>query len=153
MVESTNKNKGLFLGIAAATAVVGAALLYHFVFSGDDEDDSGSGAPIMQELQAAGLDKVKKTPDGTMLDPKYMLQLLNFVTLTGRKRRGAEREAALERRLQLFKENNDEEYRALVKEQFEKDDMMSQQVMQELMQELSETSEQEFGMTMQVMAQ
>ena len=37
MVES-NKNKGLFLGIAAAAAVVGAALLYHFVIAGDDEE-------------------------------------------------------------------------------------------------------------------
>ena len=149
MVESSNKNKGLFLGIAAATAVVGAALLYHFVFSGDDDDGD---AQILKELQAAGLDKVKKTPDGTMLDPKYMLQLLNFVTQTGRKRRETERNAALERRLQLFKEKKDDEYRELVKEQFEQDDRMAQQVMTELMAELTETSEQEFGMTMQAMA-
>ena len=155
MVESGNKNRGLFLGIAAATAVVGAALLYHFVFSGDEEEDSGSRSTgnIIAELQEAGLDKVKKTPDGTMLDPKYMLQLLNFVTQTGRKRREGERNEALERRLQLYKDQRDDEYRELVKEQFEKDDKMAQQVMTELMAELTETSEQEFGMTMQVMAQ
>ena len=39
-----------------------------------------------------------------MLDPKYMLQLLNFVTQTGRKRRSTERNEALERRLQLYKD-------------------------------------------------
>ena len=88
-----------------------------------------------------------------MLDPKYMLQLLNFVTQTGRKRRESERNEALERRLQLYKDQRDDEYRELVKEQFEKDDKMAQQVMTELMAELTETSEQEFGMTTQVMAQ
>lgn len=36
MVEK--ENKGLMLGIAAATALIGAALLYHYV-SGDAEDD------------------------------------------------------------------------------------------------------------------
>ena len=80
MVEQPTKNsKGLYLGVAAAAAVVGAALLYHFVFAGDDEE-GGADSQIMQELADAGLDTVKKTPDGQMLDPKYMLQLLNFVT-------------------------------------------------------------------------
>jgi len=109
MVES-NKNKGLFLGIAAAAAVVGAALLYHFVIAGDEEEETATGQAsssqgnILEELKEAGLDKVKKTPDGTMLDPKYMLQLLNFVTQTGRKRREGERNEALKRRLELYKE-------------------------------------------------
>ena len=57
-----------------------------------------------------------------MLDPKYLLRLLNFVTLTGRSRREAERNEALERRLQLYKEKNEKEYREIVKDQFEKDD-------------------------------
>mmetsp|Transcript_20830 Transcript_20830/g.25511 ORF Transcript_20830/g.25511 Transcript_20830/m.25511 type:complete len:243 (+) Transcript_20830:44-772(+) len=154
MVESDNKNKGLFLGIAAATAVVGAALLYHFVFAGDDEEESGSShAQVMRELTEAGLEKVKKTPDNTMLDPKYMLQLLNFVTKTGRTRRETARNEALDERLRLYKEGKDDEYRELVKQQFEADDQMCQQVMQELMAELTETNEQEFSMTMQVMAQ
>lgn len=43
MVE--NKNKGLFLGIAAATALIGAALLYHYV-SGDDDGDDGPATGI-----------------------------------------------------------------------------------------------------------
>jgi hypothetical protein len=38
MAES-NKNKGLFLGIAAGAALVGAALLYHFVFAADEDED------------------------------------------------------------------------------------------------------------------
>ena len=41
MVEQS-KNKNLMLGVAAATALVGAALLYHFIFSDGDEEESGS---------------------------------------------------------------------------------------------------------------
>ena len=62
MVED-NKNKGLFLGIAAGAAIVGAALLYHFVFSDDGDEAADSGA-LLAELEAAGLDKVKKAPNG-----------------------------------------------------------------------------------------
>lgn len=95
MVE--NKNKTLFLGIAAASALVGAALLYHYVFS-DDADEDSATPNIMEELKEAKLDVVKKTASGNMLDPKYMVELLNFVTTTGRKRREGERHQALEAR-------------------------------------------------------
>lgn len=54
-----NKNKGLFLGIAAATALIGAALLYHYV-SGDADDDDGEETGIMAELNEAGLATVKR---------------------------------------------------------------------------------------------
>lgn len=47
------------LGVAAATALVGAALLYHYV-SGDVEEEEAAGAGIIQELQEAGLETVKK---------------------------------------------------------------------------------------------
>lgn len=119
MVEGKNNNKGLLLGVAAGCALVGAALLYHFFSS---EDGGSGGSDIAKELKAAGLDEVKKTPDGQMLDPKYLLRLLNFVTLTGRKRRQADRDEALKRRLELHKEGKDAEYRELVKEQFGQDD-------------------------------
>ena len=58
---SKNETKGLFLGIAAATALVGAALLYHFVFD-DDAETEATG--IMAELTAAGLEEVKKAANG-----------------------------------------------------------------------------------------
>ena len=57
MVED-NKNRGLFLGIAAATALIGAALLYHYV-SGDDEEEGAAGG-IMADLEEAGLATVKR---------------------------------------------------------------------------------------------
>jgi len=119
MVDQSNKNKTIFLGVAAAAAVVGAALLWHFFSEGGGDEDS----QIMRELKEANLDEVKKTPDG-MLDPQYLLRLLNFVAKTSRKRRDDERNEALERRLEFYKEGKNDEYRALVKEQFEKDDEM-----------------------------
>ena len=112
MVES-NKNKSLFLGVAAATALVGAALLYHYVFT-DGDDEEGSSIGIAEELKEAKLDVVKKGPSGNMLDPKYMVELLNFVTCTGRKRREGERNAAIDARRAAYKANNWEEYREIV---------------------------------------
>ena len=98
---SKNENKGLFLGVAAATALVGAALLYHFAFSeGDDEGEAGG---IVAELTAAGLEEVKKAPNGQGLDPQYMLKMLNFVTKAARSRRSAERKAAIDERREHFK--------------------------------------------------
>jgi len=49
-----------------------------------------------------------------MLESQYLLKLLNFITLTSRKRRQVDRDAALERRLVLHKEGNKKEYRDLV---------------------------------------
>ena len=149
MVE--NKNKTLFLGIAAASALVGAALLYHYVFS--DADDETAVPNIMEELKEAKLDVVKKSASGNMLDPKYMVELLNFVTTTGRKRREGERNQALEARRAAYKANNWDEYREIVATQFQKEDQMCQTVMREVLDVLTETSEQEFQQTMAMMAQ
>lgn len=150
MVES-NKNKGLFLGIAAATAVVGAALLYHFVFADEAEEDGATG--IQAELEDAGLAEVKKHPNGAMLDPQYMLKLLNFVTTTARKRRQGDRDAAIAQRREAYKAENWDEYRDIIKDQFMKEDQMCQVVMREVLDHLTDTSEQEFQQTMGMMAQ
>ena len=56
MVEKKD-NKGLLLGVAAATALVGAALLYHYVFADPDaEDDEAGASDIQQLLKDANLD-------------------------------------------------------------------------------------------------
>ena len=73
-----------------------------------------------------------------------MLKLINFSVLALRKRHAAERNEALERRLQLFKGKKDREYRELVIEQHLKDAKMAEQVMKVLMMELFQASKQEF---------
>ena len=42
MVERENKNRGLFLGIAAGALIVGMALTYHYFFSdaADEEEEN-----------------------------------------------------------------------------------------------------------------
>lgn len=144
MVES-NKNKSLLLGLAAGTALVGAAVLYYFMQGDNDSTDTAVTAgpmTITQELEAAGLMEIQR--HGEMLDPKYLLKLLNFVTVSGRKRRETERSAALEERLRLYKAKKDDEYKQLVKSEFEKDDQMCQVVMEDLTKAL-DLDQQEFS--------
>lgn len=81
------------MGIAAATALIGAALLYHYV-SGDDEEEGATGG-IMADLEEAGLATVKRNEQTGQLDPVYTCKMLNFVTITARKRRHDERTAAI----------------------------------------------------------
>ena len=83
-----------------------------------------------------------------MLDPQYMVKLLNFVTCLSRKRRETERSAALETRREAMKVKNWDEYRGIVKEQFMAEDQMCQAVLREALEVLTETTEQEFQMTM-----
>ena len=99
MTES-NKNKGLFLGLAAATALVGAALLYHFVFS--DEEEEVKANELQTALEEAGLSEAKK--QGGMLDPQYTIKLMNFIAVNARKQRQSERDEALKQRRELFKQ-------------------------------------------------
>ena len=69
MVEKANDNKTLWLGLAAVGALVGAALLFHYVSADDDEDGTAGGADpgkLTEELKAANLTDVKKSPNGTL---------------------------------------------------------------------------------------
>lgn len=149
MVEKANQNKGLFLGIAAASALVGAALLYHFVFNEAEEEET---ATIVDELAAQKLDVVKKAPNGNMLDPEYMVKLLNCITTSAKKRREGERNTALAARRELYKSESWDAYRENVQEQFMKENTMSETVMREALEHL-QIQEQTFQMTMQMMAQ
>ena len=139
------------MGIAAGCALVGAALIYHFVFS--DEEEEVAASNLIAELEAAGLDKVKKAPNGSMLDPQYLCKLLNFTTITARKRNETERKQLIEQRRSCYKAEQWNDYRDLVQQIFQKDDQMCQTVIKEIFEILTETNEQEFQATMGMMAQ
>ena len=138
-----NKNKGLFLGIAAATALIGAALLYHYV-SGEDDGDDGPATGIQAELEEANLATVKRHEQSGQLDPIYTCKMLNFVTLTARKRRNEERTEAINERRECYEKENWDRYRQIVKEQFMAEDQMCQVVLREAMEVLTDISEAEF---------
>ena len=78
--------------------------------------------------------------------------MLNFVTITARKRRHDERSAAINQRRECYKNENWTQYRQIVKEQFMAEDQMCQVVLRETMEVLTDVSEAEFQRTMQQMA-
>ena len=57
-----------------------------------------------------------------MLDPQYMLKLLNFTTLQARKSYESERNSLLEQRRECLKNEQMNDYRDLVQQIFTKDD-------------------------------
>ena len=66
MVESKSNNK-LWIGLAAAGALIGAALLFHWATSSDEDgEDIGGGSldteKLAKDLKAAKLSEVQKSP-------------------------------------------------------------------------------------------
>jgi len=88
-----------------------------------------------------------------MLDPQYLCKLLNFTTVTARKRSEGERNKLLEQRRECFKNEQWNDYRDLVEQIFKQDDQMCKVVIEEIFEILTETNEQEFQATMAMMAQ
>ena len=80
MVEN---NKKLWMIGAAGAVLVGAALLYMWASSGEDDSAAdaikpGDSAKLEKDLTAADLGTVKRSAQG-MLDSQYFLKLLQFV--------------------------------------------------------------------------
>jgi hypothetical protein len=72
MSESKDR-KTLWLAIAGAGLLVGAALIFHWANQAEEEE----GVDIAAALKEAGLMEVKK--QGPLLEPRYFLSLLQFV--------------------------------------------------------------------------
>lgn len=88
MVES---KKNIWMAVAAAGALIGAALLYHYASSsGEGDSDTPSREDLVEELKKAGLDEVVKEKTG-MIESRYFLKLLQFVGATTRERTAAKR--------------------------------------------------------------
>ena len=154
MVEKANDNKTLWLGLAAVGALVGAALLFHYVSTDDDEEGTGAGASdpgkLTEELKAANLTDVKKSPNGT-LDQQYFLQLLQYVGTASRERTKGLRTKCVESRRKHYKSEEWDQYEAIIKKALEAEDSTAQEVVKEVIDSLG-ISEQEFGMTHQILA-
>ena len=76
------------MGVAAATALVGGALLYHYIFNDEDEEEEDQTA-LDTMLEEEKLNEVKKDARGT-IEADYILKLMNFCAKTARKRRESE---------------------------------------------------------------
>ena len=151
MVDKSNKN--LWIGLAAAGALVGAALLFHWANSGDEEEGIAGGVDsdkLLKSLEAAGLNKPKQTPQG-MLDTKYFLDLLQFVGVTSKEQTKGQRQRNLDNRRKAYKDQDWDEYERIVKDTITQEDQACQLILKEVIEALG-ISEQEFGMTHQTLA-
>ena len=123
MVEKQD-NKNLWIGLAAAGALVGAALLFHWATSGDEEDAAGAGLDsdkLLKALEQAGLNKPKQTPQG-MLETKYFLDLLQFVGVTSKDQTKPQRQRNVDNRRKAYKAKDWEEYERIVKDTITQED-------------------------------
>ena len=125
MVEKANDNKTLWLGLAAAGALIGAALLFHWVSSDEDEEDgatqAGNPQKLTKDLEAAKLFDVKKSPQGT-LDDQYFLSLLQFVGTASRERTKGLRTKCMGDRRKFYKAEDWEKYEKIIKLALEAED-------------------------------
>lgn len=79
----TDNRKNIMYALGAGAALIGAALVYHFVSNKDGDDESipvleVDSEFIYEELKKSGLDQVGRGPNG-MLETNYFLKLLQFV--------------------------------------------------------------------------
>ena len=134
MDSQTKKN--LWLGLGALGAFVAAALVWHYVSTGDDDDDDDGATPqvsqseLLAELEKRDLTKVKKNDDG--LDTTYFLRVLNFIGETNKKRTAGNRAKTAKKRRKHYEKKEWDEYAEIVKASFLEEDMSAQAVMSEV---------------------
>ena len=87
-----------------------------------------------------------------MLETKYFLNLLQFIGQTSKEQTKGVRAQNTEERRKHYKNKDWEKYEAIVKKNLEFEDQACQGVLKEVI-ELLQITEQEFGMTHQMLAQ
>ena len=136
MTEESNKNKTLLMGLAAAGVLIGAALLFHWATSEEDDDEgvastAGNPQKLQSELEAAKLVNVKKSQHGT-LDDQYFLTLLQFVGTSARERTKGLRTKCTDDRRKYYKAEQWEQYEQTIKKALEAEDQAAQAVVMEV---------------------
>jgi hypothetical protein len=79
----TDNRKNIMYALGAGAALIGAALVYHFVSKADGDEETipvieVDADFIVEELKKSGLDQVNRLGHGG-LDTNYFLKLLQFV--------------------------------------------------------------------------
>lgn len=133
----SNPNKALYVGLAAAGALVGAAVLFHLI---SGKQSATSSSAVLDEIDALGAPK--KEMNGLLSFP-YFKDLMSIVQKHGKDRFGAEKKEYLIKRRQLLQAGKTEEYRELVGEMVKKEEASFQDLMMEVIDHIG-LSEQEF---------
>lgn len=130
MSEASDRNRNILLAIAGAGLVLGAAVLYHWASSADEDTGTAETPDIpsdlLDRLKAEGLDKPKK--QGQMIDKQYFLMLLNFVgAQTNSILEKPKKQFDVERRV-AFKNGNDAKYSEIADKMMEQKETISEQL-------------------------
>ena len=97
-----NQKKTLWLGVAAVGALVGAALLWHYVNADDDEEAAPEITPseLRSDLEKKDLVNVKRDERG--IEPAYFIRLLQFIGETNKARTAGSREKSVKIRREHY---------------------------------------------------
>lgn len=145
---SENK-KNLWLAIAGAGALIGAALLYHYASGTAEGEEVPSTEDLVADLKKEGLDDVQR--QGSLIESRYFLKLLQFVGATTRDRTAPKRKQLTEERRKHYKSKDWKKYEDIVRSFIEVEDQAAQSLLKDVL-EILRIQEQEFGMTHQRLA-
>lgn len=116
---SENK-KNLWLAIAGAGALIGAALLYHYASGTAEGEEVPSTEDLVADLKKEGLDEVQR--QGSLIESRYFLKLLQFVGATTRDRTALKRKQLTEERRKHYKSKDWKKYEDIVRSFIEVED-------------------------------
>ena len=145
------------MALGAGAALIGAALVYHFVSKTDAEGEDGA-VPEMEideefiaaELKKAQLDVVARSAQGGM-DTNYFLKLLQFVGAETRESTKERRQYLTKTRREAYKKQDWDAYTEVVRKATKEEDQAAQKILNQILNTIG-ISEMEFGMTHQKLA-
>lgn len=123
------------MALGAGAALIGAALLYHFVTSGEESNEvevpEVSHDELVESLKKENLLEVPPRQNG-QIDTNYFLRLLQFVGKTTREMTAEKRKYLTAERRAVY--NKDEAaYGAIVKQTIELEDQAAQKILREIL--------------------
>lgn len=112
-----SNNKPLLIGIAAAAALVGGAIIFNYFQS--KQGNTATTEALLNDVDALGAPK--REANG-MLAFVYFKDLMMTVQRHGKERFASDKKEYLFRRRHLLQENKQDEYKAVVAEMIKKEE-------------------------------
>jgi predicted ATP-binding protein involved in virulence len=153
----SDKQKNIMYALGAGAALVGAALIYHFVSKTSVEDDDAvpqlevDSEFIAEELKKSGLDQIVRGANNT-LENNYFLKLLQFVGAETREQSKERRAYLTKQRREAYKKEDWEAYQECVSKAVSEEDIVAQKILVQILESIG-LAEQEFAYTHQRLAQ
>lgn len=133
-----SNNKPLIVGLAAAAALVGGAILFNYLQS--KSEGTTTTEALLVDVDALG--PPKREANGLLSFP-YFKDLMMTVQRHGKERFASDKKEFLFRRRHLLQEKKEKEYKEVVAEMIKKEEQCFQDLMMEVIDHIGLT-EQEF---------